>query len=134
VPNGGLLGQYLRKVSNLDQDLEWGTLPAASGLPIVTVGGSTYTFAATDVGGYVRFTGVGSVTITVPTNAAVPIAVGSEITFMATQATSVFISTSGITVLVPSGFTLEPFSPGAVITIKKIGTNTWDAFGLLKPT
>jgi hypothetical protein len=135
VPNGGTIGQYLGKVSSTDQDVAWTSLPAAgAALPINTISSSTYTYLPTDAGQYVRFTAPGTITLTIPTNAVQAIPVGSEITSVATQATLVSIASAGVTVNVPTGFTLAPFGPGAVWTIKKIGTNTWDAFGLLKPS
>jgi carbohydrate binding protein with CBM5/12 domain len=134
VPNGGAAGAYLTKSSNADQDLFWFTPANTLGsLPIRTISTSPYTFAVADVGSYLRFTLASAIQLFIPTNASVPIAVGSEITFMMTQATSVFISTSGVTVNVPTGFQLTPFGPGAVVTIKKVALNIWDAFGLLKP-
>jgi len=135
VPDGGAQGALLRKASAVDQDLEW--FSATSGptpLPIKTVTTSIYTFQVGDEGQYIRFTVSGAFNPTFPTNASQPFAIGSEITFRIVSATSVFMNVSvGVTITPPTGFLFQPFGPGAVITIKKTGTNTWDAFGLLAP-
>lgn len=138
VPDGGTADQVLAKNSSGNQDTIWRSLSAISGtglggLTIKTVSVANYTFALGDENLYIRFTVSGSLQLAVPTNAVAAFGVGTEITFRITTATTVFITVTGVTVTPPTGFQFKPFGPGAVVTIKKTGTNTWDAFGLLLP-
>jgi len=72
---------------------------------------------------YIRCTNVALTTITIPTNASVAFAIGTEIDFIA-ESDKVDFSHAGVTLNEPQGL-----SDYIVVTIKKIATDEWDALG-----
>ena len=100
-----------------------------------TVSAATYTLLADDVTKNIRCTYAGAVTVTIPTNASVPIPVASEFHFrQAGSCTGVALSAAGVTLNGVAGFEDGIATAGASMTIKKIATDEWDVFGLLEPT
>jgi hypothetical protein len=99
---------------------------------VITESGSTYDPALADGFGYVRCTNAAGCTVTIPANADVGFAVGTELHFRQAAAGAVTIAgDSGVTVNVPDGFLAETDREGAVVTAKKVAANAWDLFGLL---
>lgn len=103
-------------------------------LVINTQSGSSYTLAATDAGGLIALTAAsGTATVTVPPNASVPLAVGTQIGVLAaggTASTYRLAAGSGVTITsYNSG--LNIIGKGALAVLVKTGTNAWYAMGSL---
>jgi hypothetical protein len=95
-----------------------------------TLSVSTYTLTATDNLIFYRCT-VGC-TITIPASADVALPVNSEISFRQSSASDVnFAAAAGVTLNLPSGFLSSTHYQGAVVTLKKVGADSWDIFGAL---
>jgi len=93
--------------------------------------GTTYTLAATDAGGLVTAANASAITVTVPTNAAVAFAIGTQIGVLQTGAGQVtFVGAAGVTV---NSFNsaLKMVGNGGLAVLVKTGTNTWQAAGAL---
>lgn len=87
------------------------------------------TLALADLQNYVRSTNAAASTLTVPTNAAVAFAIGSEIHVRRVGAAALVITPSGgVTVNAPAGGALS-LETGMTVTLKKVGTNEWDLLG-----
>jgi hypothetical protein len=137
VPVGGTAGQILVKLSGDDYDTGWGTSEAS---PVTTVATSTLTLSAGYAGLYVRCTNLAGCTITIPVDADVDFDVGTEIHIRQSNAGPVDIvgSTAGLSdgdfvqINGIDGHDFGTDTDGAVVTIKKIGDNEWDLFGLLR--
>lgn len=85
------------------------------------------TLALTDAWNYLRPATTSAVTLTVPSNAAVAFAIGTEITIRAV---------GNITLAAASGVTLNALSGGTLsmttrmtVTLKKVGADAWDVIG-----
>ena len=102
------------------------------GSPIVTVTGTTLTLDRdTHAGRYLIFTNASGCTITVPPN---EFTLADEVHFRsATDGTVQFTEGSGVTIQIASVYNSTPqlYENGATATLKLVGTNTWDIFGLL---
>ncbi len=85
------------------------------------------TLAMTDAWNYLRPATTSAITLTVPTNASVAFAVGTEITVRA-LGNIALAAASGVTLNVPSGGTLN-MTARMTVTLKKVGTNEWDVIG-----
>lgn len=98
--------------------------------------GTTYTFDTADARGRVtRFTAATAIAATVPTNAAVSIAVGSVITMRQVGDGQVTVSPSGgVTINIPNGFVAKTARKGSVLMLHKVATNEWDLTGDLPVT
>jgi hypothetical protein len=93
---------------------------------------STYTLQGTDNLMFFRCTNAGGCVITVPPSSDVAILLDSEITFRQSAAGGLtFVPGTGVTMPAPSGFALTTNYNGGVVTLKKVGTDTWDIFGAL---
>lgn len=102
-------------------------------LPATLIDSTTSrTLALTDNRGYIRFTNAGAVTVTVPDEAATAFAVDSEIHLRAATAGTVTITpAAGVTINTPSSGGLVLAEAGATATLKKVGSDEWDLFGLV---
>ena len=99
---------------------------------IVTDATTARTLAVADLDKYIRFTNAGAVTVTVPDNAAEAFAVNSEIHLRATTDGTVTIAAAGgVTINVAASGGLVLAEAGATATLKKVGTDEWDLFGLV---
>lgn len=97
------------------------------------VAGTTYTLAAADRNSYLRASNASGCAITIPANADVAIEIGSEFHFRATTTGHLtFTAASGVTLNIPSTFAAETDKQHATVTLKKVATDEWDLFGLLK--
>jgi hypothetical protein len=96
--------------------------------------GTTYTTVASDAGSIITASNVSPITVSIPTNASVPYAIGSQINIIATNAGQVTISavTSGTTTILSTAGT--PASPKlrtrySSATALKVGTDLWYVVG-----
>ncbi|QDH83713.1 tail fiber protein [Achromobacter phage Motura] len=106
-------------------------LTAVDGAPVAGFA-SSRTLALSDAGVYYRT--ASAVTVTVPTNAAVGFPVGTEIHFRQGGTGAItFAPASGVTVNIPFGGSLVTAGEGATVTLKKVGTDGWDLFGVTAP-
>lgn len=81
---------------------------------------------------YIRFTHTDPSFVTVPADVDQSFAIGSEIHFRAvTAGTVTIVPAGGVTVNVPDSGGLILGEAGATCTIKKVGTDEWDLFGLV---
>lgn len=100
---------------------------------VITVTGTSGTFAITDSGGYVRTTNGSPVTLTVPPNSSVAFPINTLITGIQAGAGQVSLAQgAGVTINKPASRnrkTAEQFSPWA---LKKIATDEWDLCGDLE--
>lgn len=107
--------------------------------PIITYSvnaqtGTTYTFVASDAGAIVTASNSSSLTYSIPTNASVPFAIGSQITVISigTGLTTINAVTSGTTSIFSTGATAAApklraqYSSATAI---KIATDTWYVVG-----
>lgn len=85
------------------------------------------TLALTDAWNYLRPGTTSAITLTVPTNASVAFAIGTEITVRALGNVTL-AAASGVTLNAPSGGTLS-MTARMTVTIKKVATNEWDVIG-----
>lgn len=104
-----------------------------------TVTNTTYTIAATDIGDIIKFDNVSSIAVTLPTNAAVPIVVGTILTLVQWGVGTVSITpASGVTIYQEPG--VEVTSPSMISTraqytkvqLTKVGDDEWlsDGYGI----
>lgn len=99
---------------------------------VTTVATTTHTLAAASVYAYHRFTHASGCTITVPANATVALPVGTEFHLRQSAAGGLTISAAvGVTINIPTALEASTDREGAVVTVKKIGADEWDLFGLL---
>lgn len=93
--------------------------------------GTTYTLVLTDQGGLVALSNAAAITATVPPNASVAYATGTQIGLMQTGAGQVTI-TPGAGVTINSYLSLTKIAgQGGLVVLVKTGTNTWQAAGAL---
>lgn len=93
--------------------------------------GTTYTFALTDDGKYIRFSNASAVTVTIPPNSSVAFAVGTQLDCTQAGAGKVtFAAGSGVTINSP-GSNKSIAQQWAGVTAIKVDTNVWDLTGSL---
>jgi hypothetical protein len=98
-------------------------------IPLNNQTGTTYTLVAGDAGDLVTLTNAAAITLTVPTNATVPFANGTQITFSQNGAGKVTVAGAvGVTVNSADGYLSlrTQYSAGTLI---KIATNSWILIG-----
>lgn len=98
-------------------------------IPLNTQTGTTYTLAATDAGQLVTLSNASGITLTVPTNASVPFAIGTQITI--TQANSGQVTVAGdvgVTVSSSDSY-LKLRTQWSAGTLIKTNTNSWILIG-----
>lgn len=97
---------------------------------IITDSTTARSLAAADMGAYIRFTNAGTKTLTVQDNADEAIDSGSEVHGRNVGAGNLTIAEdTAVTVNPPAGGTLV-IPQGGTFTLKKVGTDEWDLFGL----
>ena len=98
-------------------------------IPLNAQTGTTYTLAATDAGDLVTLTNASAITLTVPTNASVPFAIGTQITITRAGSGSLtVVGDTGVTVNSADGF-LKLRSQWSSGTLIKTNTNSWILIG-----
>ena len=98
-------------------------------IPLNSQTGTTYTLVATDAGDLVTLTNASAIVLTVPTNASVAFATGTQITITRAGAGSVTVAGAvGVTVNSADGF-LKLRSQWSSATLIKIATNSWILIG-----
>lgn len=100
--------------------------------PLVTVSASSRTLIASDSNSFLRCTHASGCAITVPNDATLDLADNTEIHFR--QAAAAPVTFDGMVSVVINGIDgliNETETRGAVVTLKKVGANTWDLFGRL---
>lgn len=98
-------------------------------IPMNAQTGTTYTLAVGDAGQLVTLSNASAITLTVPTNASVPFAIGTQITI--TQANSGQVTVAGavgVTVNSADG-DLKLRTQWSAATLIKINTNSWILIG-----
>lgn len=112
------------------------TLPLADPFSaVITEADATLTLSVDEAWAYVRCTNAGGCAVTVPTNAAVPIAIGTEFRFWQAGSGAIeFTGSGGVTLNLPDGASAESLAQGSVVMLKKIATDTWDVTGDLVGT
>lgn len=98
-------------------------------IPLNAQTGTTYTLAASDAGDLVTLTNAAAIALTVPTNASVPFAIGTQITIAQSGAGKVTVAGAvGVTVNSADGFLSlrNQYSAGTLI---KTNTNNWILIG-----
>jgi hypothetical protein len=93
--------------------------------------GTTYTFVLTDQGGLVTLANAAAITLTVPPNASVAYATGTQIALMQTGAGQVTITPGAGVTINSYGSALKIVGQGGLAVLVKTGTNTWQAAGAL---
>jgi hypothetical protein len=91
--------------------------------------GTSYTYALSDENTYIEHNNSSAITVTIPTNSAVPFLIGAEIAGEQTGTGQVTIQgDTGVTVQAPGGrlSTVQQYSPFSLI---KVGTDEWRVHG-----
>jgi hypothetical protein len=98
-------------------------------IPLNNQTGTTYTLVASDAGDLVNLTNASAITLTVPTNASIPFATGTQITIAQSGAGKVTVAGAvGVTVNAADGF-LSLRTQWSMGTLIKTGTNSWILIG-----
>jgi hypothetical protein len=98
-------------------------------IPLNNQTGTAYTLAIDDAGELVTLANAAAITLTVPTNATVPFANGTQITITQSGAGKVTVAGAvGVTVNSADGF-LSLRSQWSAATLIKISTNSWILIG-----
>ena len=101
-------------------------------IPLNTQTGTSYTLVAGDAGDLVTLTNGAAITLTVPTNASVPFATGSQITIIQSGAGTVtVVGDTGVTVN-SADADLKLRVQWSAATLIKLGTNNWVLIGDIK--
>jgi hypothetical protein len=98
-------------------------------IPLNNQTGTTYTLVASDAGDLVTLTNSSAITVTVPTNATIPFATGTQVTIAQTGSGQVTVAGAvGVTVFASDSATKlrTQYSAGTLI---KIATNSWILIG-----
>ena len=105
--------------------------------PVVSVPDSTDdTFSPSLAQANCYFRCAAGCTVTIPLSSSVAFPIGTELHFRANSASPVVIlgediSDGTVTLNVPAGFAAATAVLGAVLTVKKVGADEWDVFGML---
>ena len=98
---------------------------------INTISGTSETLSSSNLGKYNRTTNSSTVTITVPPNASVSIAVNTEVEFFqAGTGQLVFAEGAGVTINSAEGW-LSSIGQYRAFVLKKVATDEWDLIGAL---
>jgi hypothetical protein len=101
-------------------------------IPLNTQTGTSYTLVAGDAGDLVTLTNSSPITLTVPTNASVPFATGSQITIIQSGSGNVTVAGAvGVTVSSADG-DLKLRTQWSAATLIKTNTNNWVLIGDIK--
>jgi hypothetical protein len=98
-------------------------------IPLNTQTGTTYTIAATDAGDLVTLTNSSPITLTVPTNATIPFAIGTQVTIAQGGVGKVTVAAAvGVTINAADGY-LNLRTQWSTGTLVKVATNGWILIG-----
>jgi hypothetical protein len=98
-------------------------------IPLNAQTGTTYTLAIGDAGELVTLSNASAIALTVPTNAAVPFAIGTQITITRANSGQVTVAGAvGVTVNSADGY-LKLRTQWSSATLIKINTNSWILIG-----
>ena len=98
-------------------------------IPLNTQTGTTYTIAATDAGDLVTLTNAAAIALTVPTNATIPFAIGTQVTIAQGGVGKVTVAGAvGVTVNAADGY-LSLRTQWSTGTLIKVATNSWILIG-----
>lgn len=98
-------------------------------IPLNAQTGTTYTLTAGDAGELVTLTNASAITLTVPTNASVPFAIGTQITITRAGSGSLtVVGDTGVTVNSADGY-LKLRTQWSSGTLIKTNTNSWILIG-----
>ena len=98
-------------------------------IPMNAQTGTTYTLAVGDAGELVTLANASPITLTVPTNASIPFAIGTQITITAAGAGQVTVAGAvGVTVNSPDNY-LKLRTQWSAATLIKMNTNSWILIG-----
>jgi hypothetical protein len=98
-------------------------------IPLNTQTGTTYTLAVGDAGQLVTLTNASAITLTVPTNASVPFAIGTQITIARSGSGSLtVVGDTGVTVS-SADSNLKLRVQWSAATLIKVNTNSWILIG-----
>ncbi len=92
---------------------------------------SNYTFLSSDINGIVLLNSNSAISATVPSNAAIPLPIGTQISVMQ-YGTGVASLVAGSDVTIRYISTLNIAAQYAVVSVLKIGTDEWVAYGLFQ--
>jgi carbohydrate binding protein with CBM5/12 domain len=135
LPDGGLTGQILAKVSDTDYDVAWQTPIVFPSQKLLTAPDPTYALTSNNIASYVRCVNVSGCTIIIPNDSSLNFPLSTEISFRQCTASAVILSpASGVTLNAIDGLLTKSGAIGAVISAKKVAANNWDVFGLLSST
>lgn len=113
------------------------TLPQANFRPSVVaiISASTHSPALGDANSYKRCTNAGGCVVSIPLNDDVAYPVDTELGYRASSDGPVTfeVSTDGPTINPVPGFLNQSAQQGALVTLKKVGTDEWDIGGWLAP-
>lgn len=96
---------------------------------IVTNAATAYTLLATDAGKFIRFTGAGGCTVTLPTGTV--FAAGQRCDLVGASGPVTFALGSGANWSMTMTPPVVSKGVGAVVTAIKMGSSTWHAFGMM---
>lgn len=132
---GGVAGMFVYEIPSTGDAgnwrvVSWRVAPDAHAPALVkTQAGTAYTAVLADANTYTRFTSASAVAFTIPPNSTVAYAIGTEIE-------GVQAGAGALTLTPGSGVTLNSYGADLVLagqfagfTLKKVGTNEWDAHG-----
>jgi hypothetical protein len=101
-------------------------------VPVLTVTVATFTPGLSYANSYIRMTNVSGCAVTIPNDATLNFAIGTELHFRAVANPSVtFEPMSGCFINFPEGYLNSIAVIGGTVTLKKVAADEWDAFGLL---
>lgn len=102
---------------------------ASTGVTLNNQTGTTYEFVAGDIGKMVTFTNASAITVTVPVNADVAIAVGSQILCYQGGAGQVSFTPEGGVTIRSAGSLVDMFAQYSTCLLVKIATDEWSLSG-----
>lgn len=98
-------------------------------IPLNNQTGTTYTLVAGDAGDLITLTNAAAITLTVPANATVPFAIGTQITILQNGAGQVTVAGAVGVTLSASDSSTKLRTQYSAATLIKIATNTWTLIG-----
>ena len=132
IPQGGDIGQYLTKIDVADYAVGWQTPVVFPAQNLLEAPSPTYTLTISNIASYVRCVSASGCTIIIPSDTTLNFPLSTEMSFrQCTDASVVLTPDTGVVFNGISGLQSKTARNGAVITAKKIATNSWDIFGLL---
>lgn len=132
LPTGGFTGQYLYKVSNDDYAVQWRSPLVFPSQALREAPDPTYTLTLDNVASYVRCVNASGCTIAIAIDTTTNFPLSTEISFrQCTGGGITLVADTGVTFNTIVGFSAKTARIGAVISAKKVASNTWDIFGLL---